>query len=288
MNPAPIKFSVVVPACDRPDQLAECLARLAPGVQSFPECNYELIVTDDSRSSGVRELVEIKFPWAQWTAGSRKGPAANRNHGAALAKNEWIAFTDDDCLPEPGWLAGFATAIATDGAMAAWEGPTQADRPQMYLDEIAPLNTHGGYLWSCNLAVRRAVFEALQGFDERFLYATMEDVDFRERLKAAGHRFGFAPGAGICHPWRTQHGTKSLLRYRDSFYLYLQLHPEVSVREQGSIHLRVAARELLKEWPQYLRLGRVRGSRAHLWKVAIHAGMGARLWLTGQVPGSKK
>jgi GT2 family glycosyltransferase len=285
MNPAPVKFSVVVPACARPEQLAECLARLAPGAQSFPAADYEVIVTDDSVDNSVRDLLQVRFAWAHWVAGPRRGPAANRNQGAAQAKNEWLAFTDDDCLPEAGWLAGFAAAIRNDSTPAAWEGPTVPERPQEYLDETAPLNIHGGYLWSCNLAVRRAVFQALKGFDERFAYATMEDVDFRERLTAAGNHFGFAPQAGVCHPWRIQRGTKFLARYRESFYLYLRLHPEISIREQGRIHLRTAARELLVVWPSFLRRGRVRGSGLQLAKVLNRAGMGWRMWLTGRVPG---
>jgi GT2 family glycosyltransferase len=152
------------------------------------------------------------------------------------------------------------------------------------MDETAPLNTHGGYLWSCNLIVRRATFQALQGFDRRFRYATMEDVDFRERLTAAGHRYGFAANAGVCHPWRRQRGTKSLVQYRESFYLYLRLHPEISVRGQGKIHLRSAARALLQEWPRYLSRGQARGSRLLWARALISAGMGLRMWLTGRVP----
>ncbi len=281
--PAP-KFSVIVPACARPEQLAQCLERLAPGAQTWPVENYEVIVTDDSPDAAVRNLVASRFPWAQWTAGPRRGPAANRNHGATLARGEWLAFTDDDCLPERGWLAGFAEAIAAHASPCAWEGPTTADRPQQQINEAAPLNTEGGYLWSCNLAVCRADFTVLQGFDEHFRHASMEDVDFRERLKASGRGFGFARAAKICHPWRLQQGAKAFIRYRESFYLYLHLHPEVSARSQGRIHLRLALRELLKEWPPYLWRGRWAGSGTQLAKVVVHAGMGLRLWLTGHAP----
>jgi len=286
MNPP--KFSVVVPACARPEQLTLCLARLAPGAQTLPPVDYEVIVTDDSQDTRVRDLIKTRFSWAQWTPAPQRGPAANRNHGASLAKNEWLTFTDDDCLPDTGWLAGFATAIAADShRVACWEGPTRADRPQQYLDEAAPLNTTGGYFWSCNLAVRRTIFQTMKGFDERFAYATMEDVDFRERLIAAGHALGFASGAGVCHPWRIQRGTTALRRYRESFYLYLRLHPEISARAQGRVHLRLAARELLKEWPRFLCMGHARGSSRHLAKVAIYSGMGLRLWLAGRAPGAK-
>ncbi len=284
MNAGLPKFSVVVPACGRPEQLGECLRRLAPGAQTYPAENYEVTVTDDSADTSVRDFVQKNHPWARWTAGPRRGPASNRNHGASLAKGEWLAFTDDDCLPEAGWLAALAAATEQSPAHSAWEGKTIADRPQQLINETSPLNTHGGYLWSCNLAVRRADFAALTGFDERFPYATMEDVDFRERLKASGRTFGFAPTAVICHPWREQYGSKIFTRYRSSFYLYLRLHPEVAVRTQGVIHLRLALRELLKEWPPYLLHGKLHGSSTQLTKIAVHAGMGLRLWISGRAP----
>lgn len=278
------KFSVVVPACARPEQLAECLARLASGAQTYSAENYEVIVTDDSRDDSVRDLVATRFAWAQWTAGPRRGPAANRNHGAAAGRNEWIAFTDDDCLPDASWLAALAEAIAANQAHAAWEGATLPVGTQKFVNETAPLNTHGGYLWSCNLAVRRADFTALKGFDERFAYASMEDVDFRERLKASGRSFGFAAKAAVCHPWREQHSAKAFTRYRESFYLYLRLHPEMPVRTQGYLHLRMAAREFLRVWPPFLLRGQLHGSSTLLAKVAVYAGMGLRLWLTGRAP----
>ena len=75
MNAGCIKFSVVVPACARPEQLGQCLARLAPSAQTFSAEAYEVIVTDDSADESVRNLVQTSFPWAQWVAGPRRGPA---------------------------------------------------------------------------------------------------------------------------------------------------------------------------------------------------------------------
>jgi Glycosyl transferase family group 2 len=56
------------------------------------------------------------------------------------------------------------------------------------------------HLPGCNLSVTRAAFEAVGGFDPRFRTAG-DDVDFCWRLRDAGHRLGFAPGAFVWH-WR--------------------------------------------------------------------------------------
>ena len=104
-------ISVVIPTRDRNEQLARCLDRLAPCAQSLSHDQYEVIVSDDSAHAAARELLFDRYPWVRWTGGPRRGPAANRNAGARVARGEWLVFTDDDCLPEFGWLEGLAGAF---------------------------------------------------------------------------------------------------------------------------------------------------------------------------------
>jgi GT2 family glycosyltransferase len=274
MSATTLKFSVVVPACDRPEQLAQCLTQLAPGKQTFPALNYEVIITDDSRNPRVREWVQNKFAWATWTAGPRKGPAANRNHGAALAKHEWIAFTDDDCLPEPGWLAAFAEAIAvaTGTPPEVLEGRTYADRPKQSLAERAPINSTGGYLWSCNLAVKADLFRQLGGFDEKFPFASMEDVDFAQRLRTAGAREQFVAAAGVCHPWRNIGGFQAMWtaekKHFASVKYFLAKNPAARSTHTPLAYLKMNARQLVRETLPGLWRWRGRGFPAALaWHI---------------------
>ncbi|MFM6530798.1 MAG: glycosyltransferase family 2 protein, partial [Dolichospermum sp.] len=69
---------------------------------------------DDGYQSTAQEMIEQNYPWVKWVAGPGKGPAANRNNGAKYATGEWLAFTDDDCLPDPQWLASYGEAIANN------------------------------------------------------------------------------------------------------------------------------------------------------------------------------
>lgn len=249
----PVRFSVVVPACSRPATLTECLGRLSPGVQTLPAEQYEVIVTDDSPETAVHDLVANRFPWVRWTAGPRHGPAANRNHGASQAQYEWLAFTDDDCLPEPGWLAAFAETISEPDASTpeVLEGRTYADRPRRSLAERSPLNTHGGFLWSCNLVVRAEVFHRLGGFNEGFPFAAMEDVDFARRLRAAGASERFVAAAGVCHPWREIRGFRATWnveeKYLGSLQYFLTLHPDAASEYTVIAGLKTNLRYLLRE-----------------------------------------
>jgi GT2 family glycosyltransferase len=194
-------MSVVVPTRHRNGQLATCLERLSPAAQSLGADLYEVIVTDDGEASTAEALVAARFPWAQWTAGPRRGPAANRNHGASLARGQWLAFTDDDCLPSPGWLAAYAAEVARGGATVLEGRTTCAAGIHSILDE-APINTTGGNLWSCNMMIARPAFQAVGVFDERFPHAAVEDMEFHSRVKRAALPTRFVPEAVVDHPPR--------------------------------------------------------------------------------------
>jgi GT2 family glycosyltransferase len=206
-------ISVIIPTCLRPDLLARCLDRLVPGAQTLPADQYEVIVTDDGEPTVERFLTE-KYPWVSWGPGPRRGPAANRNAGARRARGEWLAFTDDDCVPDPNWLARFATAV--HAGCRVYEGKTTCEAGIRSPVDHAPVNITGGRLWSCNIFIRRETFEEVGGFDESFVYPHIEDLDLRERLVQAGYPFEFVPDAAVDHPPRRLPSGRQLARYHES------------------------------------------------------------------------
>lgn len=249
MDPHPL-FSVVIPTYHRNDLLAQCLNCLAPGVQTLPFNRYEVIVTDDGSQTTAEQMVHDDYPWAQWVGGPCKGNGANRNNGAKYAQAEWLAFTDDDCLPDPQWLEGYAKAIVTHPEYQVFEGRTYANRPKRSLAEKAPINESGGFLWSCNLAIRQDLFESLAGFDERYRYS-FADVDLGFRLRKLKYEFPFIKTASVCHPWRlkvrSQDGWKKPQIYRESIFTYLSIHPKELKRLNTPYYLRQTFRHLVKE-----------------------------------------
>jgi len=194
-------FSIVIPTCRRNDLLARCLESVRPGAQTAEAACYEVIVTDDGRNPGADAMIREKFPWAKWVQGPSRGPAANRNNGAHQAAGEWICFIDDDCIASAGWLAAFREA-ARDESLDLMEGrttiPDKTDNPFQH----AVHNKSGGAYWSCNLAIRRARFLEVGGFDEDFLEAASEDMEFAHRFHAHQYRSKFFPEALVLHPVR--------------------------------------------------------------------------------------
>ena len=193
-------FSVVIPTRNRPELLARCLDRLAPGAQALPADQYEVIVTDDGDDDQTRRLLAERYPWCRYTGGPRRGPAANRNHGVSAVLGEWLTFTDDDCVPSSGWLAALDRAVRPGAEV--YEGRTTCVGGVPSPMYFAPINSDGGYLWSCNMMVATTLFWSMGGFDERFPHAHMEDVDFRERVKQLGKTLVFVPEAIVDHPAR--------------------------------------------------------------------------------------
>jgi len=254
-----MKISVIIPTCQRNDLLAQCLDQLAPEKQTgmhlsgpndpepaqAPAGKYEVIVSDDSLRPTAESMIRDRYPWAKWVSGPRRGPAANRNHGARHATGEWLMFLDDDCLPDSGLLAACAVEAASP-ATRVIEGRIYAERPQQSLAEIAPLNESGGCLWSCNFAIRRDLFDSMGGFDERFPYAAMEDVDFRLRLKQAGEKIHFVPGVSVCHPWRRWDSRNEFKKYEESLSIYLSIHPGEKGDFTTMAHLQAILRNFLK------------------------------------------
>ena len=100
MNPI---VSVIVPTCNRPAMLRECLRSI--GQQTYG--NIEIVVVNDGGES-IREIVsslelgrEIQFIDHE----ARKGPAAARNSGIKAAKGEYIAYLDDDDVFYPDHIS---------------------------------------------------------------------------------------------------------------------------------------------------------------------------------------
>ena len=225
------RVSVVIPTCNRNDTLARCLEALTAERQDLPSAEYEVIVTDDSSQGSAMEMIRDRFPWATWIQGPRRGPAANRNNGAERARADWLVFTDDDCVPDLGWLRCYLAAIAS-GQASVYEGRTYTEPNTRGPFWGAPTNEMGGLLWSCNMAIRRDVFRSIGGFDAQFPYPHMEDVDFRERIKVAGHPFIFIREAGVFHPLRPIGPIVRQALGHESYFYYARKH-RISLKQAG-------------------------------------------------------
>lgn len=181
--------------------LSQCLDRLAPGLQNYPAENYEVIVSDDGQNFSAEAFCYENYQWVCHTRGAQKGPAANRNNGARLAKNDWLIFLDDDCIPDRLLLENYAYFIKHNPSCKVFEGRISAIGEQTAFNEECPVNEYGGNLWSCNFCISKDFFTKLNGFDEEYPFAAMEDIDFKTRIEQI-EEIIFCRNAGVLHPWK--------------------------------------------------------------------------------------
>jgi GT2 family glycosyltransferase len=224
------RVSVVIPTYRRPELLARCLAALAE--QDLPPDEYEVLVADDAASTQTRAQVA---DWAESHSNvhylpvrGSHGPAAARNVGWRAARGEVIAFTDDDTIPDPGWLsAGLRAGI---GSVAAISGRIVMPLPGSPTDyELNAAGLADGEFVTANCFVRRAALEAVGGFDERFTAAWREDSDLQFTLLERGYAMVRAEDAVVTHPVRSAAWGISLSQQQKSRFeaLLYQKHPRL-------------------------------------------------------------
>lgn len=207
MNALPT-FSVIVPTYNRPKALGECLAALA--AMDYPRDRFEVIVVDDGGRDDPTALVESRKQSmnVRLLRQPNAGPSVARNTGVSAAVHEFLAFTDDDCLPNPDWLQKLADAMGKDpevivGGLCINAFPKNlcCVASQLILDVV---NLHFNrdhqnsiFFPSDNIAMRRDRFLELGGFDPDFRCA--EDRDLCDRWAAAGRRLVFRADVVVHH-----------------------------------------------------------------------------------------
>jgi GT2 family glycosyltransferase len=191
---------VIVPTQGDITRLGGLLDALAR--QTLDRAAWELIIAADAPAldPGLERRIEA-FGGAARVVHPTGGPGAARNRGAAAARGEWLAFTEDDCAPAPDWLERAAAGLASHPEADVLTGTTlkPGGRPVH--------RQHGGgplYL-PTNLFVRRDLFARAGGYCEDFFDPASrvyfrEDSDFGFTLEAMGARVVEAVDARVDHP----------------------------------------------------------------------------------------
>ncbi|MEO1198435.1 MAG: glycosyltransferase [Pseudomonadota bacterium] len=197
--------SVIVPVYRQWDLVPHLLQRLA--AQKPVSGGFEVVLVDNEPKA-ERQTLELP-DIARIIACAKPGSYAARNAGAAVARGQWFAFTDADCLPTDGWLSTLGAALnryrnnLVAGPIDIVPQSTPANRYETY-DRIRGIPqaryVRNGYAATANLAVPMNVFRTLGGFDEtRF---SGGDAEFCRRAGSAGHGLRLVKDAIVEHPAR--------------------------------------------------------------------------------------
>lgn len=220
------RIAVVIPTRNRASLLAGALTRVAAARRALPPGQQaEIVVVDDGSTDGTPALLAAALRDGQIDRALRnetaQGPASARNRGWRSSRAGLIAFTDDDCEPQDGWLTALATTLrAAPPRIAGVGGRVRPAAPglvadYMTLHRILEPPDSLAYVVTACCAFRRAALEEVNGFDERVRLAGGEDPGLCLALRARGWRLGPCPNAVVHHHYRE--GIAEFLR---TFYRY--------------------------------------------------------------------
>jgi glycosyltransferase involved in cell wall biosynthesis len=195
-------LSVVVATHNRAVDLERMLAGLA--AQERPA--DEVIVVDDGSTDGTADALERRegsspLPLRVIRRPAAAGPATAREDGWRAASGELIAFTDDDCVPAPGWLAAAERAWGREPQTFV-QGRTEPgeEHPGPFSRSLSVDRLNAAFP-TCNMAYPRELLERIGGFDTETYGREPggEDCDLAWRAIEAGARPVFAEGAVVRH-----------------------------------------------------------------------------------------
>lgn len=226
------KFSIIIATCNRPDRLLKTLEDLRVCID-VAGGGHEIVIVDNGTERVARESLAALLSrlglQAQYHLSEARNKVKALNLGITMSVNDWIAFTDDDCIPNADWLACAGAYAANSGlqvfggrVVAGWE---QEPYPAWLRDPMAlqwvrgpaivahePL-VQSGLLhdrsevpFGANLFVRKRVFQRLGMYDEELWHRCgnaalgCEDAEFAIRIRSAGEPIGYCAEAVVTHP----------------------------------------------------------------------------------------
>jgi glycosyltransferase involved in cell wall biosynthesis len=216
-----MKVSILIASYNRSSSLLKFLQELAS--QVVPEdLDWEVLIVDNNSTDGtgkaVAPLVEKNPQRFRYFLETRQGKSAALNTGIKESKGEILAFTDDDCLPNPDWLSSIVEEFSADPSLGAIGG-----RVELYNKQDKPVsirtctqrtlistpNQLFSLLIGCNMAVHRRVCERVQEFDTSLgpgnRTRALEDMDFLYRIYKQGFKMVYSPAVLVFH----NHGRRS-------------------------------------------------------------------------------
>ena len=208
-----MKYSIIVPVFNRPDEVDELLESL-----TRQTCrDFEVVIVEDGSEVRCEDVVQRyanRLP-VRYFEKPNSGPGQSRNYGAECSQGEYLIVLDSDVVLPEGYLAAVDEEL-TANPCEAFGGPDRAHESFTPVQKainysMTSFFTTGGirggkkkldkfYPRSFNMGIKKTLYEALHGFSNmRF----GEDIDFSIRIFKSGARCRLFPEAWVWHKRRT-------------------------------------------------------------------------------------
>jgi len=214
-----LKYSIIVPVYNRPDELEELLESLSHQTMK----DFEVVVVEDGSQIPCKDVCEryADILCLHYYYKENSGPGPSRNYGVEHAQGEYVIIVDSDAVAPTSFMEAIDQELQRKPS-DAWGGPDAAhesftDIQKAISYAMTSFFTTGGirggkkqldkfYPRSFNLGIRREAYLALGGFTQT-RYSKMslygEDIDFSIRIFRAGLTCRLFPEAWVWHKRRT-------------------------------------------------------------------------------------
>lgn len=214
-----MKYSIIVPVYNRPDEVDELLESLSS--QTFKD--FEVVIVEDGSKITCKDVCDkyANILHLHYYYKENSGPGQSRNYGVERANGEYVLIVDSDAVAPAGFMQAIDDELQRQPS-DAWGGPDAAhesftDVQKAISYAMTSFFTTGGirggkkqldkfYPRSFNLGIRREAYLALGGFTKtRFSKMSLygEDIDFSIRIYKAGYSCRLFPEAWVWHKRRT-------------------------------------------------------------------------------------
>ncbi|MEO6469610.1 MAG: sulfotransferase [Acidimicrobiia bacterium] len=279
-----LDVSVVIPAYNAAETLDAQLEALS--AENYAG-EWEILVSDNGSTDATAQIVA---GWASHSPRIRlidgsagRGAACARNAGARAARGASLLFCDSDDIVTPGWVDAMASSLETHSFVC---GPFELERlnPPWLVQAKGTTGTNG-VVWfddifpfasSCNLGVRRDVFLALGGFDERIM--VWEDVELSMRLFLKQVELHYVPEAAVHYRYR-----QTRREFFDRARAYGRCRPQIAERLRAYSGTQPSRWLGWRNWAWLIRhIGLLRtrtGQARWLWTAGLRVGALEGSWL---------
>jgi len=211
-----MKLSIIIASYNRAASLLQFVRELSH--QVVPDnVDWEVVIVDNNSTDGTKSaiapLVEEDSRRFKYLLESRQGKSMALNTGLRAATGEILVFTDDDCVPDPKWLATIALEFASDPSLSVLGG-----RVELYDKQDQPVTIRNFpertlietrdqlflFLIGANMSIRRKVLDAVGEFDPFLgpgsrIGAVMEDLDLLYRVYRKKFKIVYSPDMLVYH-----------------------------------------------------------------------------------------
>jgi len=217
MDQIDIRVSVLLSTCNRCDKLRLFLEAMKTG-GSFGLKSTEVLVVDNNSSDATKQVVaeylHLENPSFRYLRDDKPGKSRALNTAIRQARGDIIAFTDDDCIPDSGWVDGILKEFDSDPELSVLGGRVELYDPNdthqatllsnsRTLVKTAKGACHPPTIIGANMSFRRAVLDVTRGFDPVLGPGTIckaaEDLDLIYRSLRKHFKIAYSPDVVVFH-----------------------------------------------------------------------------------------